>query len=77
MTRQYGREHGTQQPKRKRRPRRRLRLNDSKITAPVCDSRGRIVGHKVIFEGNDTKANRLWSVMIEVSGVLSMPREGK
>lgn len=54
-------------PKRKRRRHRRLRTGNSKITA----------GHKVIFEGNDTRANRLWSAMLEVSSVLSMPGEDK
>ena len=71
MARQGEGEQGhSTQPKRKRRPRRRLRTGNSRITRG--DGRRR----RVIYQGNDTVANRLWATMLEASGVLSMPREG-
>lgn len=51
--------------KRKRRSRRRLRTGNSKI----------IKDDKIIYQGNDTVANRIWARMLKDSGVLSTPRE--
>ena len=63
--------------KRKRRTPRRRRTGNSRITVIDRNPRGDALGHKVIFQGNDTVANRLWATMLDVSGVLSMARGGR
>lgn len=65
--------NGKAQPKRKRRSPRRLRTGNSTISVIDRDARGNAVGQRAIFQGNDTKANRLWASMLEASGVLTMP----
>lgn len=62
--------------KRKRRSPRRRRTANSRISVIDRNRRGDPIGRKVIFRGNDTVANRLWAVMLDVSGVLSMARGG-
>lgn len=58
-------------PQRKRRSPRRRRTGNSRISVIDRDGRGNAVGARVIYQGNDTKANRLWATMLDVSGVLT------